>query len=105
MVVKVVSHGEDCSFMLEQVGEVWTRLTHDNIVVCCAAETFPAAALAATRQDLVSGGAKALGSAKEGVGQWNRRDTLRIRQILERWRCRTYPPIISACFSQYGPSE
>ncbi|GIL53570.1 hypothetical protein Vafri_9179, partial [Volvox africanus] len=46
VVVKVLTHAEDCCFMLEQVGEVWTRLTHANIVSCVAAETFPASALA-----------------------------------------------------------
>ncbi|GLI67113.1 hypothetical protein VaNZ11_011321 [Volvox africanus] len=46
VVVKVLTHAEDCCFMLEQVGEVWTRLTHANIVTCVAAETFPASALA-----------------------------------------------------------
>ncbi|KXZ53743.1 hypothetical protein GPECTOR_6g660 [Gonium pectorale] len=45
VVVKVVSHRMDCSFMLEQVGEVWSRLAHPNIVACSVADTFPASAV------------------------------------------------------------
>ncbi|GFR51439.1 hypothetical protein Agub_g13732 [Astrephomene gubernaculifera] len=52
VVVKVMSHGEECCFMLEQVGEVWTRLTHPNIVACFAAETLPATSLAAVPADV-----------------------------------------------------
>ncbi|KAG2496394.1 hypothetical protein HYH03_005621 [Edaphochlamys debaryana] len=46
VVVKVVPHEEECLFMMEQVGEVWSRLAHPNVVTCYAADTFPTAALA-----------------------------------------------------------
>ncbi|KAG2442110.1 hypothetical protein HYH02_009599 [Chlamydomonas schloesseri] len=52
--IKIMLHGEDCSFMLEQVGEVWARLQHPNVVGCYAAETFATAALATAPPELAA---------------------------------------------------
>ncbi|GLI68510.1 hypothetical protein VaNZ11_012954, partial [Volvox africanus] len=45
VVVKVLTHGEDCCFMLNRVCQVWAQLSHPNIVTCGAVDTFPAAVL------------------------------------------------------------
>ncbi|GIL61019.1 hypothetical protein Vafri_15442 [Volvox africanus] len=45
VVVKVLTHGEECSYTLNRVCQLWSQLAHPNIVTCGAVDTFPAAVL------------------------------------------------------------